>query len=157
MATFQVCQPTGWTGLVVGWAVVRSLADFVVAGPSDWDYIGATWPHRVSWFVTMAFRYVDVRLVLISIRRTLLASCAGAWWECRSRPSSLEQWQRKWRCCDRVLAGWPTRQAWHPPSASVAATAAPAHLCPLVVAVARLVAWLYVTECQQTSVPCWAA
>jgi hypothetical protein len=34
MATFQVCQPTGWTGLAVGWAVVRSLAGFVVAGPS---------------------------------------------------------------------------------------------------------------------------
>ena len=40
MATFQVCQPTGWTGLVVGWAVVRLLAGFPDAGPSGVDYLG---------------------------------------------------------------------------------------------------------------------
>ena len=52
MATFQVCQPTGWTGLVVGWAVVRSLAGFVVAGPSDVDYLGGIDLPWLARFVT---------------------------------------------------------------------------------------------------------
>ena len=30
---FRVCQPTGWTGLVVAWGVVRSLVDLPGAGP----------------------------------------------------------------------------------------------------------------------------
>ncbi len=52
MATFQVCQPTGWTGLVVGWAVVRSLAGFVVAGPSAMDYLGCIDLPWLARFVT---------------------------------------------------------------------------------------------------------
>jgi hypothetical protein len=65
MATFQVCQPTGRTGLVVAWGVVRSLAGFVVAGPSDVDYLGGMGlPPRVR-LVIEAFRYVDTHGLLL--------------------------------------------------------------------------------------------
>ena len=65
MAIFQVCQPTGWTGLVVAWAVVRSLAGFVVAGPSGMDYLGGI---DLPWLAQLgirAFRYVDTHGLLL--------------------------------------------------------------------------------------------
>ena len=59
MATFQVCQPTGWTWLVVAWAVVRSVAGFVDASPTSGDYLGGVClPSRVR-LVFETFHYVD--------------------------------------------------------------------------------------------------
>ena len=51
MAIFQVCQPTGWTGLVVAWGVVRSLTNLIVADSSDVDYLGGTCPPSLARFV----------------------------------------------------------------------------------------------------------
>jgi hypothetical protein len=59
MVTFQVCQPTGWTGLVVAWAVVRSLPVFVVDGPSEFDYLGGTCLPSLAWVAIQVLRYVD--------------------------------------------------------------------------------------------------
>jgi len=59
MAIFQVCQPTGWTGLVVGWAVVRSLVGFPDAGPSGCDYLGGIGLPSLARFVTGTVCYVD--------------------------------------------------------------------------------------------------
>ena len=56
MAIFQVCQPTRWTGLAVAWGVVRSLAGFVVAGPSGCDYIGVG---CLPWLGSMRIREVS--------------------------------------------------------------------------------------------------
>ena len=60
MAAFQVCQPTGWTGLVVGWAVVRSLAGFVVAGPSVGDYLGGGCLPSLARLPVRALHYADI-------------------------------------------------------------------------------------------------
>lgn len=50
---------TELAGLAVGWGVVRSLAGFPDAGPSDFDYLGGMGlPPRVP-LVIEAFRYVD--------------------------------------------------------------------------------------------------
>ena len=59
MATFQVCQPTGWTGLVVGCAVVRSLADLPDAGASGGDYLGGSCLLLRARLAIGTFRYVD--------------------------------------------------------------------------------------------------
>ena len=59
MATFQVCQPTGWTGLVVGWAVVRSLAGFPAADPSGSDYLGGSCLLFSGPMTLRALRYSD--------------------------------------------------------------------------------------------------
>ena len=59
MATFQVCQPTGWTGLVVGCAVVRSLVDLPDAGASGGDYLGGSCLHSWGRLVILAGGYVD--------------------------------------------------------------------------------------------------
>ncbi len=59
MATFQVCQPTGWTGMVLGWAVVRSLADFPGAGSSGGDYLGGVCLPSLAWVAIQVLRYVD--------------------------------------------------------------------------------------------------
>ena len=59
MATFQVCQPTGWTGLVVAWVVVRSLAAFPEACPSGSDYLGGSCLPWRGRFVIGTARYVD--------------------------------------------------------------------------------------------------
>ena len=59
MATFQVCQPTGWTGLVVGWAVVRSLAGFPDAGPSGGDHLGGSCLPWLARVVIGTVSYVD--------------------------------------------------------------------------------------------------
>ena len=59
MATFQVCQPTGWAGLVVAWIVVRSLAGFPDAGPTGADYVGGICLHSLRRLAVLAFRYVD--------------------------------------------------------------------------------------------------
>ena len=59
MAIFQVCQPTGWTGLVVAWGVVRSLVDLPGAGPSGGAYLGGRCLPSLARFVIGTARYVD--------------------------------------------------------------------------------------------------
>jgi hypothetical protein len=59
MAIFQVCQPTGWTGLVVAWGVVRSLPDFPDADPTGGDYLGGSCLPSLARFVVCTARYVD--------------------------------------------------------------------------------------------------
>jgi hypothetical protein len=59
MAIFQVCQPTGWTGLVVAWGVVRSLVDLIVTDSSDVDYLGGSCLPSLARFVVCTVRYVD--------------------------------------------------------------------------------------------------
>ena len=46
-------------GLAVAWGVVRSLAGFVVAGPSDGDYLGGGCLHSLGRLVILAGGYVD--------------------------------------------------------------------------------------------------
>ena len=56
---------TGLAGLAVGWGVIRSLAGFPNAGPSDFDYLdGMGLPPRVP-HVIEAFRYVDTHGLLL--------------------------------------------------------------------------------------------
>ncbi len=59
MATFQVCQPTGWTGLAVAWAEVRSLADFADAGATGGDYLGGVCLLFSGLMTLRALRYAD--------------------------------------------------------------------------------------------------
>ena len=59
MATFQVCQPTGWTGLAVAWGVVRSVVGFPDAGTSGGDYLGGFGLPSLARFVIGTARYVD--------------------------------------------------------------------------------------------------
>ena len=59
MATFQVCQPTGWTGLVVAWGVVRSLAGFPDAGATGGDYLGGGCLLFSDPMTLRALRYAD--------------------------------------------------------------------------------------------------
>ena len=59
MATFQVCQPTGWTGMVVAWAVVRSLAEFPDADPTGGAYLGGVCLPSLARFVIGTALYVD--------------------------------------------------------------------------------------------------
>ena len=59
MATFQVCQPTGWTGMAVAWGVVRSLVSLVVAGPLGNTYWGGSCLPSLARFVVCTARYVD--------------------------------------------------------------------------------------------------
>ncbi len=72
MATFQVCQPTGWTGLAVAWGVVRSLAGFVVAGPSGADYLGGGCLPWLLGLPVRALHYADIETVVMFI-------CYGHW------------------------------------------------------------------------------
>ena len=70
MAIFQVCQPTGWTGLVVAWGVVRSLVDLPGAGPSGGAYLGGRCLPSLARFVIGTARYVDNhRLPLCGLAR----------------------------------------------------------------------------------------
>ena len=44
---------------MVAWGVVRSLAGFVVAGPSSVGYLGGSCLPPLAWFVIGTARYVD--------------------------------------------------------------------------------------------------
>ena len=59
MATFQVGQPTGWTGMVVDWAVVRSLPDCPDADPTGVDYLGGGCLLWLGRTLAQADRYVN--------------------------------------------------------------------------------------------------
>ena len=67
MATFQVCQPTGWTGLAVAWGVVRPLAGFVDAGPTDVDYLGGDCLPWLLGLPVRALHYADIETVFVFI------------------------------------------------------------------------------------------